>query len=225
MELDLEPLLEMAIVLDQEERLVHRREVEAQSIEKGIGKAGPSELNRRLRDLAIASGHGGRSQWTAPFIHAALDNRIARDDDHPEVLALVRRLAKQARTVAARAVRLGRRLRDLDMTIIGALRDMQMQGLDSRILRLVSDNPKMTATDIHERVEKDHREIAEAVASWKLSTGTSVVLSIRERSSIEEVEQSLRRLERTRRATRSGMPFSTKEWVVLGVGTKIRLAA
>lgn len=212
-ELGLRQLVDWAVLLDQEERDLRDRELKVGTIEKGVADASPRSLEARLRDVGLQNDATDRLRWTFPAIFQKLSERIGRQDDHPEAMALMGELIAQAHAMGPRLTRLRRRVRDLEMLLVGAVRDLREQTLDGRILRLMAeDRSGLTAIQIHERVEKDHEAIADAMATWRLSTGPSMVLSVREHSTRDEVDQALRRLERTGHSTRQGLPFGTPRW-------------
>lgn len=216
-ELDLQPLIDAAIVLDQEDREMRDCEARCAAIERGVPRATPSSLEGRLRDLGRIAARSDMARWAAPALWETMRTRIERKTDHPEVMALMEHLLTQAHDMRQRLVRLRRGIRDLEMVVLGATKDLQQQSVDSRLLRLVADEYRgMTLAEIHETVEKDHAAIADAIATWKLAYGAGAVLSIRDTSTIDEVHQALRRLEGTGHASRTGTIFTTARWTVTG---------
>lgn len=225
-ELDLRPLVDWAIVLDQEDRELRRHQALVEVLESDVASATPASLERRLRDLATVSAAMQPIRWTTPALFTRLTERIERQQDHPEVMALMGDLLGQAHRMMPSMTRLRRRIRDLEMVLVGAVKDQREQSLDSRMLRLASEEcTGLTVAEIHGKVEKDHEAIADAMATWRLSTGSAIVFSVRDGSTREEIEQALRRLERTGHAVRRGRPFGLARWVVRRQLPEIRLSA
>lgn len=225
-ELDLQPLIDAAVILDQEDREIRDCENMAATIGDGVSSATPSSLEKRLVDLHRLSDRSGNARWTTPALWEKLHDRICRQRDHHEIMALMGNLLKQAHDLKGRLVRLRRRVRDMEMVLVGATKDLQAQTLDSRLLRLVADEYRsMTLAEIHDAVEKDHEAVADAMAAWRLSHGNVVVLSIRDSSTVEEVLDALRRLERTGHAARNGPLFGMTRWKVRSVPRDDRMRA
>jgi len=214
-ELDLQPLIDAAVLLDQEEREVRSAELSRTRLAHGMDGATPASMEKRMREIGLLSGRTEMTRWTTPTLREKLRERMERHADHPEVMALMGRLLTQAEELRADLIRLRRGIRDLELVMVGAVRDLQQQSLDGRLLRLADeDAPSRTLAEIHEMVEKDHAQIADAMAAWKLSNGAGAVWSIRDASTVEEVEQALRRLERTGHSHRTGPLFAVARWSV-----------
>ena len=181
-DLDLQPLVEAAVIIDQEEGEIRRCEVTLSAAEDQASVATPALLERLLRDIGTLSHRTAESRWTTPVLWDRLRTRIERNEDHPEVMALMGRLLTQAHVLRSSLLRLRRRIRDLELVLVGAVRDLGDQSVDSRFLRLVAgEYGSMTATEMHEAVEKDHAAIADAMATWRLSNGDPAVLHVLDR--------------------------------------------
>jgi hypothetical protein len=217
-ELDLQPLVDAALILGEEDREMRACETALAIIEDGAANATPQSLERRLRDIGTWSDRTKTTRWTTPALWERLRDRIDRKADHPEVMALMGRLLTQAHALRSGITRMRRRVRDLELVLVGAVRDLQSESLDCRLLRLVAgENRGMTVTEMHEAVEKDHAAIADAMATWKLSNGAAAVFSIRDGNTPDEVQKALRRLERTGHARRTGPLLAVTRWTLTQV--------
>lgn len=225
-ELDLQPLVEAAVIIDQEEGEIRRCEATLSAAEDQASMATPALLERLLRDTGTLSHRTAEPRWTAPVLWERLRTRIERNEDHPEVMALMGRLLTQAHVLRSSLLRLRRRVRDLELVLIGAVRDLGDQSVDSRLLRLVAgEYGSMTATEMHEAVEKDHAAIADAMATWRLSNGDAAVLSVYRSDTIQDVQQALRRLEGTGHARSGVSPFASARWTLTAVPEEDRKRA
>lgn len=226
MKLDLQPLVDAAVMLDQEDAEVRRGKATLAALEERVSTATPVSLGWRLRELGTWSDRTVDSRWTAPSVQERLRVRIGRDEDHPEVMALMGDLLTKARATCSSLLRLRRRIRDLEMVLVGAVKDLRDQSLDARLLRLIPETGEtMTAQEMHGTVEKDHAEIADAIATWKLSNGAAAVLSVREHSTLRDVQQALHRLEHAGHAHRSGRFLSVPRWTATQTSQEVRKRA
>jgi hypothetical protein len=214
-ELDLQPLVDAAVILDQEDREMRECDAALSAMEDRASTATPASLGRRLKDLGTWSDRTTESRWTTPVLWERLRLRIEREEDHPEVMALMGRLLTQAHAMRTRLVRMRRRIRDLELLLVGAVGNLRDQSADSRLLRLTTGECRsMTLAEMHETVEKDHAAIADAMATWRLSSGAAAVLGVQASSTVEDLQDALRRLERTGHARRTGPLFTTTRWTL-----------
>jgi hypothetical protein len=214
-ELDLEGLVDHAEDIARREDEMRALERDASLVEEGVAGATPASLERRCRALATAWISTRGAYEVAPAISKGLRQRRDRPDQHPEVQALAERLLGRSEAVGMQAVRLRRRIRDLEMVLGSAIRDLSDESVDARLLRLTrEDGRDLAASEIHEAVEKDHEAIDDAMTAWRLMHSQGPIWSVRQSSTVDEVERALERLERTGHATRTGSLFGRARWSI-----------
>lgn len=212
-ELELAPLVDIAIDIDGDVKTLDRQEMEIAAIERGIRSPVPARLKERCRDLVLASIAIRGIFSTGPATAASLKRRQETRDDHPEVAALVAALLRQTRDNGERAVRLKRRANDVELLALSAIKDLEDQSVDSRILRLLAgDDRRLGADEIRLVLQADQDAITDARDAWRLMHSPGPIISIGRSIPAGDVVPALRRLERTGHALRYHSLLGGTRW-------------